>query len=499
MNRQDTAAISLPNDLGYLPAALAFVRAIAEYTGFGPGDRRRIELAVEEAAANVIQHAFPPGETHSFDIVCRQVAGGLEICVHDKGVPWDPTLDPDYQPDVSLDQQTGRGLGEFLIKQLMDRYSYQNLGHDGKQVSLIKYLATPHIGDTRPPPDESHTRAGPPPHTGPSPPTVEYDIRRMRPKEAIAVSRAVFDSYGYSYAGDFVYYPERIAAMNASGQLLSAVAVVKETGEVAGHNALLFSDDLPAELAIAVTRHEFRGLGIARELGAFLEREAERMGLRGIYTKQVTVHPFTQKFVAKLGFRDCGLLLAHSPRTLSFKGIADQAAQRNSDVLGIRLFGQPQQRRLYLPEQHRDVIVDLYARLQIPLELLGAGQPPAADQRTLLKASINSARSLCEIHLDQYGSDLVGLLKQELRRVRREEINLVEMYLRMTDPATPWVSAEAEKLGFFFTGVLPETRGGDALVMQYFNGIQIDYGDLVIERPETAALLRYVSERDPNN
>ena len=34
---------------------------------------------------------------------------------------------------------------------------------------------------------------------------------------------------------------------------------------------------------------------------------------------------------------------------------------------------------------------------------------------------------------------------------------------------------QAEALGFFFTGILPETADGDSIVLQYMNGIQVDY------------------------
>lgn len=114
-----------------------------------------------------------------------------------------------------------------------------------------------------------------------------------------------------------------------------------------------------------------------------------------------------------------------------------------------------------------------------------------------MKTVINPARSLCEIHVSQYGSDWLEMLKQELRRIRRHEVQLVEMYLSLADSATPWAVTEAERLGFFFTGILPETTAGDLIILQYFNGIQVEYEELVIDRLETAKLLEYIKARDP--
>lgn len=486
---RDRCVLTLPNDLAYLQVALDFVRRMAELCGFPETDRRRIELAVEEAASNVVQHAFPAGVAASYEIVCRRIAGGLEICLHDRGMPWDPSLNEDYDPAADLERQTGRGLGAFLIRRLMDAYTYANLGADGKQVCMRKYLESTPYGE-----------GGadlPAPEAEPDPTPREFEIRRLRPREAVEVSRLVFECYGYSYAHGFVYYPERVAAMNESGALLSAVAVDKASGEFAGHTALLFDERLPPEVAIAVTRPRFRGQGIARRLGEFLDREARAMGLKGVYMKEVTVHPYTQKFARKLGYRDCGMLLAHSPKTLSFKGIADEATQRNSNVLGFRALGEPAPRALHLPERHAEVIAQLYATLEIPLRRRADASPPAAGSRSEMCAKVNPARALCEIHFVRYGDDLPRVLRQELRRVRRQELQLVELFLSLEDPATPWAVTEAEKLGFFFTGILPETAGGDALILAYFNGIQVEYDKLVIDDPATLRLLDYIQAGDP--
>lgn len=485
--------LCLPNNLEYLPVALGFVCNFAQCAGFGGAVLKRIELAAEEAVSNVIKHAFAPDEAANFDITCSRIAGGMEICIHDKGIPWDPTLEEDYHPDADLEKQSGRGLGGFLIRQLMDRYEFSNLGRNGKQTRLVKYLDTPLIAEGEEEPRPSEVAA--PPKLRQE--HVAFEIRRMLPKEAIEVSRAIFDSYGYSYAGEFVYYPDRLAAMNESGQLLSAVAVVRDTGEIGGHSALIFHETFPAELGIAVTKQKFRGYGIARQLGEYLENQARELNLTGVQAKEVTVHPYTQKFCLKLGFRDCGFLLAHSPKALLFKGIQDQITQRNSDVLSFKMLCELAPRDLYLPEQHAAVIESIYENLGVPIRWQCSDAAPETDRKTVMNASVHSIRSLCEIHISHCGEDSVQLLKQQLRRVRHEEVQVVELYVNLTDPYSPWLVCQAEKLGFFFTGILPETEGGDSIVMQYFNGIQVEYESLVIDQAKTAELLNYIQAHDP--
>ena len=490
---QPHCRLTLPNDLGYIPAALAFIQQLSAHFGFSEADRRRIELAVEEAATNVIEHAFSRDETSYFDIYCRNIAAGIEICIHDKGIPWDPKLEEDYHPDVDLDNQSGKGLGRHLIQHLMDEYTFENLGHDGKQIKLVKYLNSLHVSE------ESPIKHGLSPATPPTTPAepVEIEVRRMQPHEAIEVARVVFDCYGYSYAGEFMYYPERIAAMNANGDLLSAVAVVRATGEIAGHSALLFSDALPAELAVVATKEKFRGMRVARRLGDFLTEEARKLGLSGIYVKEVTVHPYTQQFCQKLGFRECGFLLAHSPKSLAFKGIADEGKQRNSNLLGFKTFVTADEHLLYPPQQHAEIIMRLYDTLSIPARRLTSDAEPRPGEITSMTASVNSGRALCEIQITHYGTDVIWVLRHELRRARRNEVQLIEMYLSLNDACTPWVAEQAQKLGFFFTGVLPNTRIGDAIIMQLFNGIAVEYSTLKLASQDAKMLLDYIKPLDP--
>ena len=182
INPRDYCCLTVSNDPYYLPVVLDYVRGVATQCGFGDADRQRIELAVEEAVSNVIEHAFAPDEVATFDVICRRVANGLEIRIRDKGMPFDPSQMPEYQPDAGLDQQTGRGLGGFLIKQFVDEYEICNLGPEGKETRLVKFLDTLNIAEglpAKPLPEVLQ-----PPDT-PTAQPIDVNVRWMRKDEAI--------------------------------------------------------------------------------------------------------------------------------------------------------------------------------------------------------------------------------------------------------------------------------------------------------------------------
>ena len=103
-----------------------------------------------------------------------------------------------------------------------------------------------------------------------------------------------------------------------------------------------------ADLAVVATKAKFRGQSIARRLGEYLDDEALARGLHGLFIEEVTVHTFTQKFCHRMGFVDTGFLLAYSPATMAFKGIAEET--------GGAALGDP---RLQVP--HRATVTRVYA------------------------------------------------------------------------------------------------------------------------------------------
>ncbi len=60
----------------------------------------------------------------------------------------------------------------------------------------------------------------------------------MRPADALTVSQLIYKTYGPSYFNRDVYYPERVAAQNVSGAIVSFVAEAAASGEIVGHYAL---------------------------------------------------------------------------------------------------------------------------------------------------------------------------------------------------------------------------------------------------------------------
>jgi anti-sigma regulatory factor (Ser/Thr protein kinase)/GNAT superfamily N-acetyltransferase len=486
--------LRMPNDEHLVPALLSYAAEISKIAGFASRDSYKIQLAVEEACLNLMKTSFLPGEEGVYDVEFIQRLDGIEIHIHDMGLPYDPALMPDYDPKADLLEQDMEGLGSFLISETMDEYRFNNLGIKGKEVVLIKYFDTPRIAAEQEEPREAEV-VKPPAQKKPVE-QIPFEIRQMQPEEALEVCRCIYDCYGYSYANENVYFPERLAAMNQESKLLSSVALTPE-GEIGGHFAIIFHEKLPAELGIAVTKKKFRGQGFAREMAVFLEEYAIAAGHKGMQVKKVTAHPYTQKFCIKLGYQDCGLLLGHSPKSLSFKGIADTLKQRNSDVLGFKYFVDPDPRKLYTPDQHREMIIRLYKNIGVDAETISSNITEAKKEHGVVEVKVHTLRSLAELLIFEIGNDTIPVLRHEMRKLFIDDIQVFELYLSLNDPMTPLIVPELEQMGYIFTSILPETNMGDALIMQYFNGVYVDYDQVVLVSELAQELLAYIKNNDP--
>ena len=491
------STLTIPGDLAFIGMIQRFVRDYARLAGFGDTDLDRFDLVIEEAATNVIEGAFLPGERGTFDVSCERVPAGMRITVHDEGLPYDPSLAAVFDPSAELEQQTGAGLGSYLMHQLMDTVEFRNLGVHGKETVFTKYLEGMTVAAT-PPSEEGaaeKTRAHVPPAE-----RATIEIGLLRPEQAIEVCRCIYDAYRYSYVNEHMYYPDRIVALNKSGDMISVVATT-DSGEVAGHTALVFNDvtrDI-ADMAVAATKNKFRGQSVALRVGEYVTKEAQRRGLHGIFAEQVTVHTYTQRFCHKLGFGDCGFLLAYSPATMAFSGIAEASPLRRSVVLGYKYLEQPMAAPVYVPPHHRPIIERIYAGLGVAMEVRESlhtlGAFPLATSE--LNVSVNPRRSVATIRVHVYGRDLATRLREEVLELRRQEVRVIDVLLDMHEPRAGRVVEALEEYGFLFTGILPGGPSGDRLILQYFNGVAVNYDGMLVEREATQQLLAYIRANDP--
>lgn len=122
----------------YLDEIREFVGGIARDGGFGDKDVYNIQLATDEAASNIIEHAYEGVNDGVLDLTCGMEAEAIRIILIDYGEPFDPSAIPmpDLKADLS-DRKIG-GLGIFLMRKLMDEVHYEPRDDKSNVLTMIK-------------------------------------------------------------------------------------------------------------------------------------------------------------------------------------------------------------------------------------------------------------------------------------------------------------------------------------------------------------------------
>lgn len=478
--------LTIPNDHSYVKVAISYADTIARKIGFSEKERTDIRAALSEVITRVMDHAFEPHERTVFDVACERVPLGLKITVSDTGIPFDPR------------RESKREGGTLLAKNLMDEVSLRNLGKGGKETILVKYLRNRdvteyfeacHLEPYVQPPSQRQQTARP----------VRFTVRKMNPDEAIEVSRAVYRAYGYSYAVSHVYYPERLVALNASGHMYSAVAVTEE-GDFAGHCALFRWDtaDRIAELGLGVVKPEYRSHGIFIALTAHLIEKARSEKLMGVFGQAVTNHTYSQQVGHRCGLRDCAIALGLVSDTEIFKGITEKLTQRESVVAHFMYLNKPEHVRIFPPQRHKEMIRRLYTHVGVEPEIVNNPEIPPATGQSVIRTETGGPEGFARIEVERFGEDVVSEVKSRLRDLCLKHFEVIHLRLDLFDPRTSSYVDDFERLGFFFSGILPGGRGGDALILQYLNNVPLDYDKINIDSELGRELLAYIKARDPS-
>lgn len=503
-----SSKLTLPNDLRYLPLAMSFVRENAAIIGFKEPEINKIELGVEEAVSNVIKHAFSPEENAEFHIVCERIPLGLKTVIKDKGLPFDPTVLPAYNPDDIKDDEAGSGLGLYLMKQFMDEASFHNLGREGKEIHLVKYLQQKTVREEPAEVDGSNIKK-PKTRPGFAPKSIPFTVRRAKSSETIEISRCAYDAYEYSYGHEHIYYPDRMRELIESGLIISAVAVTKDNPkEIMAHNALIFDDpnDKTAEMGMAFTKQQYQNQGCSRKLGIFLLKEAVKKGIVGILLDCTTAHIYSQKAALGAGARECCILLGIDPQAQSWKHFGLQS-QRVSNIIAYKkvpltstLNSFKRKKNIYAPEHHLSMIEKIYANLNEKPKFNHQNHAEIKLPETLSAIKVHTGKSYQQnaaIEVKSYGVDVVQQIKRTVKQLCLDKFEAIYLYLNLEDPLTAAITKEFESLGFFFAGIIPGVERGDKLELQYLNNVKIDYDRIQLYSDFAKELLAYIKDRDP--
>lgn len=132
--------LTLPANLDALAYVSAFITAAAERSGLDERATWQVQLAVDEATTNIVQHAYDEQHPGTFTLTWEVQGNRFVVTLHDRGRSFDPNEVP--TPDIMspLEERQAGGLGIYLMTRLMDEVRFDFDPQEGNLLSMIKYI-----------------------------------------------------------------------------------------------------------------------------------------------------------------------------------------------------------------------------------------------------------------------------------------------------------------------------------------------------------------------
>ena len=117
--------LHVPSSTENLALIREFVAAIGKQAGFDDQEIGKLELAVDEACANVIEHAYGHDTTKEVIVRATLDSDEVRIDVEDTGRGFDPQTVPAAELEKLVAERKSGGLGMRLMTKLMDEVRYE--------------------------------------------------------------------------------------------------------------------------------------------------------------------------------------------------------------------------------------------------------------------------------------------------------------------------------------------------------------------------------------
>jgi serine/threonine-protein kinase RsbW len=129
---------AFPGRFDSLAAIGEFVSRAAEAAGLDARAVYSVQMAVDEACSNIIEHAYGGEGRGNIECTCHVDEDGLTVVLRDKGRFFDPTSVPAPDLHANLEDRTGGGLGLYFMRQLMDEVHFEFTPGSGNLLTMVK-------------------------------------------------------------------------------------------------------------------------------------------------------------------------------------------------------------------------------------------------------------------------------------------------------------------------------------------------------------------------
>ena len=110
----------------------------AKEAGLTDKDLYKVQLAVDEACSNIVEHGYKGEGKGDIECTCRDTGDGIIVVLKDWGPAFDPNGVPDFELPESIEDVKLRGAGLYLIRNMMDEVNFSSSPKNGNKLTIVK-------------------------------------------------------------------------------------------------------------------------------------------------------------------------------------------------------------------------------------------------------------------------------------------------------------------------------------------------------------------------
>ena len=133
------ATHTFPGRFESLEKISEFVQKVARSASLSERDVYAVQLAVDEACTNIIEHAYHGEGKGEIVCTCDVLRDGFKVVLLDRASPFHPDKMPEPVLNAPLDEVKQRGLGIFLMCKMMDDVKFEQSPGGGNRLTMIKH------------------------------------------------------------------------------------------------------------------------------------------------------------------------------------------------------------------------------------------------------------------------------------------------------------------------------------------------------------------------
>ncbi len=325
--------------------------------------------------------------------------------------------------------------------------------------------------------------------------SIDPTFRFLGPHEGSLLSEAIEAAYGDTYDVRWVYDSGAVSARLAAGTYVSCIAE-SGGGEFLCHEgmALTSPTDSVGHSGQAVTMPLARGMHIFTQTKRHLMESARSKGMAGMYSEATAAHPYSQRANLELGAHETGFLLGWIPASVSNDAATEPGQRRCSAALFYSKLNDGQERFVYAPPRHREIVGRTLDLCQLRGRLAEPSGAAQLKPHSILEAHIDPDHNLALLTVHLPGADLheaIGVRRHHL--FHRLGLDAIYVDLPLQLPETALVADHLERLGVSYAGIFPNPLcDGDVLRMQTLHRVRIAADDVAVASEHGRTLLDYV-------